>query len=98
MSRISPPNATEARLIEPHDRHLVRRWHTDWINLIAKYTKLLELRPTGLGEGLHTDQRSDVGTVMSIIELPFRLQLTEKVPGSTSTRATTCCSTRPARG
>jgi uncharacterized repeat protein (TIGR01451 family) len=72
-------NSTEARLVELTTGISYRPLRHDWLNLIAKYTRLLELRPTGLGQGLHTDERSDVGTLMPIIELPFHLQLSEKV-------------------
>jgi uncharacterized repeat protein (TIGR01451 family) len=69
----------EARLVELTSGLAYRPLQLDWFNLIFKYTKLLELRPTGLGQGLHSDSHSDVVSLIPIFELPLRLQLVEKV-------------------
>jgi hypothetical protein len=51
----------------------------DWLNVLCKYTRLLELRPLSLSEGLASTRTTDVASLVPILELPWRLQLVEKL-------------------
>jgi hypothetical protein len=51
----------------------------DWLNVLFKYTRILEMRPLSLTDDLARRRTYDVVSLSPIIELPLRLQLVEKL-------------------
>ncbi|MFH1810320.1 MAG: OmpA family protein [Pseudomonadota bacterium] len=51
----------------------------EWISVLAKYGRRLEHRPLSLLEGSFEEYSADVATLEPILELPWHLQLTEKL-------------------
>ncbi|MCC6998242.1 MAG: DUF11 domain-containing protein [Deltaproteobacteria bacterium] len=85
LSRTTLEDATEAHFVEASFGFALRPLANDWLNLLGQYTKLYELRPVGVaggvgaGDTLHDDRESDVLSIMPILDMPWRLQLTEKL-------------------
>lgn len=68
----------EAELMEATIGLAYRPVKHDWVNIIAKYTHLVEMRPLNLVENSLERTVQDVAAVEVIFELPFHLQIYEK--------------------
>ncbi len=51
----------------------------DWLDILFKYTRILELRPISLRDDLARRRTYDVLSLAAIVELPWRLQIVEKI-------------------
>jgi uncharacterized repeat protein (TIGR01451 family) len=71
-------NRIEAEAMEIGFGAALRPVEWDWLNIIVKYTHLLEMRPISLTEGLSRRRTYDVASIVAVIDLPWRLQLVEK--------------------
>jgi len=69
----------QAKNLETSVGLALRPVNYDWANLVAKYSRLISLRPISLENQLKQKSVSDIFTVMPVFELPMRLQLVEKV-------------------
>jgi hypothetical protein len=69
----------EARDVETGIGAAYRPVDTDWLNLLFRYTYLDEIAPYGLELGRQSRESSHVFSVSPILELPWNLQLVEKV-------------------
>lgn len=73
-------NGTEAELVEGTMGIAWRPVRTDWAAALLRYTKRYEQLPVqDLSAGLVTREESDVLAIIPIFELPYRLQLVEKL-------------------
>ncbi|MCA9521800.1 MAG: hypothetical protein KC609_12535, partial [Myxococcales bacterium] len=69
----------EAELMEATFGLAYRPVKHDWVNLLIKYTHLLEMRPLNLIENSIERTSQDVVSLELVFELPFHLQLAEKI-------------------
>jgi hypothetical protein len=51
----------------------------DWLNVLFKYTRVMEMRPISFTDNMSRYRTYDVISVAPILELPWRLQLVEKL-------------------
>ena len=51
----------------------------DWLNVLFKFTHVLEMRPISLTDNLSRRRTYDIVSLMPILELPWHLQLVEKI-------------------
>jgi hypothetical protein len=51
----------------------------DWLNVLFKYSHVLEMRPLSLTDNLARRRTYDVLSLMPVVELPWQLQLVEKI-------------------
>ena len=70
---------TEAELIEGTVGLAWRPKRTDWAAALLRYTKRYEQLPVDLTQSLATREESDVVALIPIFELPYRLQIVEKL-------------------
>lgn len=71
-------NRIEAEAMEIGFGAALRPIEWDWLNIIVKYTHLLEMRPISLTEGLSRRRTYDIASIIAVVDLPWRLQLVEK--------------------
>ncbi|GAB4289410.1 MAG: hypothetical protein Kow0090_02120 [Myxococcota bacterium] len=69
----------EGRVLEASAGIAFRPRKHDWINIITKYTKLIEQRPLSLTAGVVDESDNDVFTIMPVVDTPLRLKFTEKL-------------------
>jgi len=53
------------------------RW--DWLNVLFKYTRIMEMRPISFTDDLSRYRTYDIVSIAPIVELPWRFQLVEKL-------------------
>ena len=76
---LSATGGNEAKLLEFSTGLAFRPVKYDWAQILLKYTLRKELRPIGLMEGKRAENSTTgVFSLVSIFELPFRLQVTEQ--------------------
>lgn len=68
----------EARFIEATAGWAYRPLRLDWLDVLVKYSYLLDMRPIGLN-GQAIENQSHVFSVAPIVELPYRFQLSAKL-------------------
>ena len=51
----------------------------DWLNVLFKYTRVMEMRPISFTDNMSRYRTYDVVSVAPILELPWQLQLVEKL-------------------
>ena len=68
----------EAQAIELGVGAALRPVAWDILNVLIKYTRLLEMRPISLTDDLAQWRTYDIFSIIPILELPWRLQLVEK--------------------
>jgi hypothetical protein len=72
-------NVLEARDVEAHLGAAWRPVDVNWLNVLSRYTYLDEMAPYGLELDGQMRERSHVLSLSPIVELPWNLQLVEKV-------------------
>jgi len=70
--------STEAEMLEMSAGFAVRPRDWNWFNLLAKYTKFVEQRPTNLTDGFSERVSSDIFAIIPIFDLPKGFQIVEK--------------------
>jgi hypothetical protein len=73
-----PSSFTLARFIEATAGWAYRPLQLDWLDLLVKYSFLLDLRPVGL-DGQGVENQSHVFSLAPIVDLPFRLRYSGKL-------------------
>jgi hypothetical protein len=68
----------EAQALELGVGAALRPVEWDWLNVLIKYTRIMELRPISFTDDLSRWRTYDVVSVMPILDLPWRFQLVEK--------------------
>jgi len=69
----------EAEALEATVGFAYRPVRHNWFQLVSKASQIVEMRPTNINEGLSDRSVRTILGVESIVELPFRLQASEKV-------------------
>lgn len=69
----------EAEALELGFGAALRPVNFDWLDILFKYTRILELRPISLTDDLARRRTYDVLSLAAIVELPLGLQLVEKI-------------------
>ena len=69
----------EAEALELGFGAALRPINFDWLDILFKYTRILELRPISLTDDLARRRTYDVLSLAAIVELPLGLQLVEKI-------------------
>ena len=69
----------EAEALEATLGGAFRPIRTNWLNVIGKYTRLIEMRPSNANAGLSDRATKDILSLEPIAELPLRLQFSQKV-------------------
>jgi len=69
----------EAEALEATLGGAFRPIRTNWLNVIGKYTRLIEMRPSNANTGSTDRAIKDILSLEPIAELPLRLQFSQKV-------------------